>query len=307
MEGRNLYFYSLALRGYRQRVLEERSWSNWRNWFRLTLLGWELDRKLSVVELRSADLISGGTGIVDLLRPFGPRSLDRPWLAPGLWRLFGAGPVGVGVEKLLDQVKPEEKLQKTYLQAIQGETLIAQGDWKGAEDVLNHVLQDLPARDVALRTRSQANMARTLEAQGHSQEALHYWRQVMERDPSLLRQFEVQLPIHWQAGGGLAAEAVSRLRKSPRFRTDEGAFAAEVDGDGDGLSARLLGPDGSVIKTFSSPAGKDNEETLTKFCQEFHDQVFAPVVDLTQFDIYSINSSPTVSTPKDMEKMMKSN
>ena len=307
MEGRNLYFYSLALRGYRQRLLEERSWSDWPTWFRLTARVWRLDRKLSLAEIRASDLIAGGTGLIDLLRPYGPRSLDRPWLAPGIWHLFGPGPVAAASRELIAQTPSDNKLQKTYLQAVLAETLTIQGrgSSKEAEELLSQILQELPSRDVALRTRAQADMVRVMENQGRTQESLHYLRQVMERDPSLLRQFELQLPIRWQASGGLASQAVSRLQHSPRFKTSQGAFVAQVQNDGEGLSARILGPDGTIFKSLSSPAGKDTEETLTKFCQEFHDQLFAPMIDLTQADIYSIDNSPSTVSSKQVEKLLK--
>jgi tetratricopeptide (TPR) repeat protein len=304
MEGRNLYFYSLGLRAYRQRLLEERSWSDWPGWFRLTASAWQIERKISLTETRSADLICGQTGMVDLVSPFGPRSLDRPWLAPGLWRLFGTGPMTITTRGLIQAWKSEDKLQKTYLQSVLAETLAVDGQYKEAEELLNGILQDLPPREVALRTRAQANLVRALEGQGRPQEALHYYRQVMEKDPSLLRQFELRLPIRFESSGDLAGQAVSRLRSSPRFRSDEGAFVATLSSQGEGLTAQLLGPDGTVLKTFTTAAGADAAATLGKFCEEFHAEVFAPVIDLSQADIHSIDSSPSVGGSKQLEKMM---
>jgi len=62
-----------------------------------------------LAQIRASDLIAGGTGLVDLLRPYGPRSLDRPWLAPGVWHLFGPGPVAAAARDLIAGVQPEEE------------------------------------------------------------------------------------------------------------------------------------------------------------------------------------------------------
>jgi len=105
-------------------------------------------------------------------------------------------------------------------------------------------------------------MVQVLEGQGRHQESSTISARSWERDPSLLRQFELQLPIRWQASGGLADQAVSRLQHSPRFKVSQGAFVAGSPSEGEGISARILGPDGTVFKSFSSPAGKNTEETL---------------------------------------------
>ena len=305
MEGRNLYFCSLAMRAYRQRLLEERSWSAWKAWVPMTLSILHLEQRLRLTEAHAASLLAGGTGIPDLLRPFGPRALDRPWLAPGLWRLFGPGPVAVAARYDMEHLKPAQEPQKIYLQSVLGEALAVRGQYKEAETLFAQLLRDLPPREMALRTRIQANMVRILEGQSRNQEALHYLRQVMEHDPSLLRQFELRLPIQWNGGGGLADDALGRLKGSPRFRVASGAFVAEIQSDGNTLSARVLGPDGTVLKNINTRALKTPEETIVKFCQDFHEEVFAPVLDLSQADIYSIDSSPSAVSGKKFEEMIK--
>ena len=305
MEGRNLFFYSLALRSYRQRLLEERSWSPWRSWLSLTYDVWQIDRKIALTETRAADLLCGGTGIVDFLRPYGPRSLDRPWLAPGSWRLFGAGAVSVACNQILKEEKPDQAAHKPYIQAVLAECEAQRGSSSQAEKLINDCLSALPPRESALRVRLQADLASVLESQGKSQEALHSLRIVMEKDPSLLRILELRLPISMTSSGALASKAVSRLQGSPRFTSGSNAFRAEVSDNNGGLHGRLLGPDGTVLKTIDSAAGADAEETVQKFCRAFHDEAFAPTVDLSQADIYSIDSSPQASSSKKLEDLMK--
>ncbi len=319
MTGRLYLIHSLILGNCHQRKLEERSFSDWQQWPSLSWQLFQLSRRQTLSQAQASSLIALDSGLKGFLKPYGSISLDRPWLLPATVSVFGPGPIQAAVQqrlKDLDAQKDElatpvdgasfdPQAERPYLLAVSSEALNAQGDYPQAEKLLNQCLEVLPPREAGLRHRVQANLIVSLEGQSKNQEALHYYQRIMESDPSLLRQLGLRLPIQWSSSGSLGDVAAGRLAGSPRFREQRSAFAAKVTSDSSGISGIVTGPDGAVLKRIRIAATKDPDLDLIDFCRSFHDQLFSPVIDLSQSDIYSIDSSPQAASAKDLEKILK--
>lgn len=327
IEGRAQYVYALVLGNVIERVREERSWSNWRDWPALTWQIVGLEQKQALARSQAANLLSCGTGLVGLVQPYGNLSLDHPWMAPAAWTFFGSGPVNAAVDqrlKLVDkaqQANPsalalkyhfEPKREVPFLQATQVESLRAQGSLGQAEKLAKQCLDGLPPKELALRRRVLANLAAIKEIDGKTDESLRLFQQLMESDPTLLRQLHLALPIQFSASGDLAQQAAARLAYSPRFVIRAQAFKAQLQSQGSDITAVLLGPDGTVLKTIRSSVSSKNagerpsaDQVAMDFCREFHQEIFSPVVDLSQSDIYSIDGSTGATSSRQLEKLFK--
>lgn len=319
MTGRLYLIHSLILANCYQRKLEERAYSDWRQWPGLSWQLLQLSRRQSLSQAQASSLIALESGLRGFLKPYGPVSLDRPWLLPATVSVFGPGPIAAAVQQRLDDLESKKnesttpvedssydpKAEKPYLLAVSCEALNAQGAYAQAETLLNQCLELLPPREACLRHRIQANLIVSLEGQSKNQEALHYYQRIMESDPSLLRQLALRLPIQWSGNGSQAETAAGRLAGSPRFRDQRSAFVGKVTSNSGGISATISGPDGAVIKRVHLDASKEPDVDVVEFCRLVHDQLFSPVMDLSQSDIYSIDSSPQSASVKDLEKILK--
>ena len=105
---RQLFLLSESLRMLHQQRLEEASWgqqaSAWEIWG-LMLRSRFAGQQMAVLMARDASL-------QQQLQPYGPGSVDCPWMACELVRVWGAGPVAATVASMLPQI---EARRKAYL------------------------------------------------------------------------------------------------------------------------------------------------------------------------------------------------
>lgn len=308
VEARMVFQYAFALQLHCQRLRERLSYCYW---VEVPVVLAELtarERQLKIERQRVANLICSDTGIDGFLQPYGAKSLDQPALSPASWAYFGSGPTIASAQRSLASNKPEMEKRLPYLKIVLGEAYYHGWQTKKAQAILEEALVLLPTAEVKLRYRCQAVLADILTAQGKHSEALHYLRQLVESDPSQLRACRLALPIRIESQGGRAAEQAARwLALSPRLRRAREAFVLQlqaVDG-GQRVEGRLLGPDGTLIGSYKGLPKPDAQEAARSFCETFHQQAFAPVIDLSQLDIKSINGSTGVAQPKNLKDLIQ--
>ena len=193
------------------------------------------------------------------------------------------------------------ELERPYLNSIRFEALARAGRRSEALASLDQVLRDLPASEVLLRSRVQARAAKLYLSAGDLKTALPLLQQVMDKAPGLLRNLQIGLPVSFASDGSPVAEAVVGMcRRSPRFSEESAAFKVEVSA----ASARLLGPDGSVLSVAQMEPLKKGEEAAAKLTQTVHDRFFAAPIDLSQLDVGSLDGVVTGAVQsKQMQEM----
>jgi len=292
VEARLVYLYSLALQRNIQRIREKLSYAAWKEvpGLLVKLLG--MERQVGRERERVANLVASNTGIDGFLQPYGAKALDQPSLSTACWTCFGPGAVIASVERSLAVTKPEMEARKPYLLAILGEAYLY--DWRvtDCQRQLEEAIKLLPAAEVKLRNRCQAVLVKALTQQGKLSEAMHYLQVLMDTDPSQLRACQVSLPITIESDGGRAAnQARSWLYSSPRCHKAGGGFVLKLQGDQDKVEGQLISPDGTTAGRFEGQPRGNSSDAARSFCEVFHAQAFAPIIDLSQSDIRSIDGS----------------
>lgn len=271
IRSRNFYFYREALKQKRERLRERRSYSGLAQWFPLYTEELALGREMERARRECAALALDNGGPAEMIPPYGPNGFNCPWLTPSLSEIFGEGVVAVEASKVIEEL-PEES--KPYAQAI-----LAEAD--SDSDLMKQCLEKLPPSQVLLRGRLQALLARESKAAEELQLA-------MESDPPVIRRLGMSLPVNVECADSALK---STLEGSPRFRKGRGFILTVEGGTERGYRGRLLGPDGSVLSSFASEPGKTAAESRFKLCEEVHQRVFAPRVNLTQVDINGLDGS----------------
>lgn len=100
------------------------------------------------------------------------------------------------------------------------------------------------------------------------------------------------LPISIQTdGSGAANKARNWLYASPRCSRSGEGFVLKLESGQEKVSGQLISPDGTSAGRFEGqPRGNDGDAARS-FCEVFHAQAFAPIIDLSQGDIRSIDGS----------------
>lgn len=304
VEARLVMFYAIAVQRNLERVRERLSYCSWGQFPGLLMQRLQLQRDWDRERARVANLISSNTGLYGFLQPYGARSLDYPSLAPHAWAFFGPGPVLATIHHSMKAGKPETAARIPYYLAVQGEAELHNFSPGQARLTLEKALAELPSQEVKLRRRCQAVLALALTQQGKVSEALHYLRQLMDNDPSQLRAVGLALPISIETDGGRAAnQARSWLLHSPRLQRRNAAFVLKLQGDTGEVRGQLFGPDGTQLGQFRGQPRPQPQEAARHFCEVFHQEAFAPILDLSQVDINSINGSTGVARPKELDEL----
>jgi tetratricopeptide (TPR) repeat protein len=306
VEARLVFLYVQALQRNAQRVREKLSYSNWKETPPLLFQLWQWERQMARERQRVANLVATHTGIEGFLQPYGARALDQPSLAPASWSCFGTGATIASARRSLASKKPEMEARRPYLLAILGEAYLHDWNSKQAQITLEEALVQLPGSEVKLRNRCQAVLARTLSQQGRHSEALHYLQTLMDSDPSQLRACQLGLPISIESDGGRAAnQARNWLYNSPRCQRANGAFVLKLQGDTLQVEGQLFGPDGTLSGSFKGQPRRRADDAARSFCQVFHAEAFAPIIDLSQSDIRSIDGSTGSARAGALQDLMK--
>jgi hypothetical protein len=119
----------------------------------------------------------------------------------------------------------------------------------------------------------------------------------MQADPGVLRRTGWPLPVRFEASGGkVAADVAESLAWSPRLATASIGLTVRIQANAGGGSACLLGTAGNVLGCGEAKpkANEDVAALVRKLVASFHEQVFAPHMDLSQADINSLDGSNTV-------------
>jgi hypothetical protein len=122
----------------------------------------------------------------------------------------------------------------------------------------------------------------------------------MQTDPSQLRACQLALPLSIETDGtSLALRARRYLYQSPRCRSAQASFVLKIETQGQNLQGQLSGPDGTQLASMRSETG------VAGFCQAFHEEAFASLIDLTQADIHSIDGSTSVGKAKGLQNVLE--
>jgi hypothetical protein len=267
-----------------ERKAEEASYSPWKKWpglraqeLALRLRAWTSGRRAASATTERM--------LVASLRPYlaGGASFDVPSLGPGV------------VAAALETARREEDLKAAmpFLDAAAVEVAHAQRRYAEAVRIARSTLdQGLPAGEKLLRARVATLAADAAYASGNSQGAMELFDEAYQLHSGTLRLLGIALPaVISSSSDPVAREAARLLGKSPRLRPGRGGFTVSVER----TRACLGGPSGQVLACSSvKPRPAEPADDLARrLVAEFHEDAFAPNLDLTQADLRSLDGSTT--------------
>ncbi len=294
-EAGNLLVYRSTLTNRDQAIQEEMSWSHGARWWQLFMerqgLGWEI----WTAGRRAVAIAAQNDRVVKSLRVFSAGTIMMAdWHRPDLVELYGPGVVAAALDELRKGHFDDLDHQEPYLKVLEAEVNALTGNPSRAVELIDLALKDLPEAESLVRSRAQARAAQLEERSGKMDKAMARYQQVLETAPAMLRLLQIPLPVRIE---GATSEVRNGLLSSPRFRSDEDGLRLEISGTGP-MSARLLGPDGSVL---AEANGKTSDELL----EALHKAAFSPKISLNQTDINSLDGSNQQGSMKDPDTIQQ--
>jgi hypothetical protein len=289
--------HTVACKTAAQLKLEEASWLPFWPGMLARVEGWRLQLEAWSAGRRAAAMLAGQRILVSTVRPYLPGGVEiAEWIQLELPSLLGPGVLSAVVRQAR-QVEDLEGAQG-YFSAFDAEIARLSRSERETLETSERALRELPGSEVLLQARVAAVGAEAAWELGEHARAEALFARTLQVDPGALRRLDVRLPVRITAGGSALEQKASRaLARSPRLRPEGGRFAIAVKGSGEELSACLSGPQGEVLGCagVTPRAGESDDEVAGRLSGEFHAEVFAPRIDLTQADIRSLDGSPTAA------------
>jgi tetratricopeptide (TPR) repeat protein len=299
----NMIIFREAANARRHAIQEQMVWTRGKAWWKLLWqqrdLAWQAYLK---GQQAAASLVSHGRLLTCLRYTYAPGTVLIPnYVRLELPTLLGPGTTLAALDQLESKRFETLELERPYLNAIRFEALARAGRRQEALTRLEPILKELPTSEVLMRTRVVARAAKLYLQAGDMTRALPLIQEVMEKSPCFMRNLQIALPVSYSSDGSdIAEKVIGMCRRSPRFSEAEGAFQVEVNKS----SARLLGPDKSVLSQAEMEPLKKGEEAAPKLAEALHDRFFAAPIDLSQLDVGSLDGVVTGAVQsKEMQEM----
>jgi len=281
----------------------------------------ELGRKAWVVRRKITRLLSRSNTLAVLVRPY-LKPLP-PWHAGCLLRVTGQGVLRAAV----DQARARDKLagSRAYYDALLCEAARADGEPATTLKLGTSALAGLPREEKLLRGRVSVMAGEAAYRLGKLRRAEELFGRGLSAFPTAFRLLGVRLPVTIMTGKSPAArEAGERLRGSRRLLMDGRlGFVVRVTDHDSALRICLESRGGRRVAcadprakrqkararrggrhsaTHDPSAPTTREERVLEALDMFHRDVFSPRVDLTQWDINSLDGSAIKGDADDVLK-----
>lgn len=265
------------------------SWQRFELWIqraRLELEAWRTRR-------RATKLLARGKTLLSLLRPY-----VKPfpaWNAASLAEIAGTAVVRHAIDQMRSDLEPG-RATEAYWQALETSLAHRAGDHVRVLQLARSCLAALPQDEALLRARVSVWAGAAAYEQGDRSAARKYFDEALHRWPTAFRVERVALPVKVVSDDDPMAQLVaSKILGSPRLRRDrlDTGFGVLVSRRADALKLCLTGARGRRYGCVTSKVskGSDDDSSVSAAIDRFHDTVFAPLIDLTQQDISSLDGS----------------
>ena len=225
-----------------------------------------------------------------------------PWYGADMLAVFGGGVLRKAIAEVRALETDFPAVAGAFLDAYLAELTWREGDFAEAIVAGEAALGSLPEEPRLLRNRLRAWIADSRWRTGDVEGARRAYAAVLDFQPTALRHLGLALPVTMgPVNGARGADVAQRLKASPRLDFDgQAPFELSVDAGEEALTiclqvakrlcATLAGDALAVAqKTEDAPRETTDGDVIAAAIDLFHDEVFAPRIELTQSDINSLD------------------
>ncbi len=220
----------------------------------------------------------------------------QTWLVGDAIELVGPA---VALAELARSSKEDERQEiGGYYSAFAADAWWRKGRCDQALLMGNRSLERLPRAEALLRARVSAIAAECAWQEGQHKQAFGFYEDALQHDPGIFRRLNLSLPvsIRTHVSSNKVQALASMLARSPRFDDDPAGMPLVINAKEVCLYSRK----GTMMGCSASVDFAHKRKTLSssQWAKQFHDEIFAPRVNLTQADANSLDgSNRTVRNP----------
>lgn len=292
----------MAERSAAQAEFETASWSEWGPALRAYGRGIRHLYRSWASARRAAVFFRDDRQLARRVQPYMGGLVKIPsWVEPELVQVLGPGPVESAVHegRFLETLPTA----RGFFDALDTEIAALRGDAAKTLSRAELALTHLPESEILLRARIALLAAQASE---DPEAQVGWYSLVLQLDPGTVRRQAASLPVVIESSSDTEAQrAAELLDASPRLRVRSSGFRVGVESDGSRLTACLRGPDGTLFGCGSATAKPDDEEEslARRVAADFHLNLFAPRIDLSQADMNSLDGSNVAGGGRSAERM----
>jgi tetratricopeptide (TPR) repeat protein len=211
-----------------------------------------------------------------------------PWLAGELLDVLGPAVAEEALRRA--QARDQRPGASGYYDAFRAERALLVDEPGQAVAFGKRALAVLGPSEVLLRARLHAVMAEAALQSGDGATAAASYDAAFQSDPGVFRRLGLAVPVRIEAHGALGEDLAERLARSPRLEPSAGGFTLRIDATAVSGKVCLSAPSGNLgCAELAAKANEAAEPFAIRLCDAFHEQLFAPRVDLTQADVNSLD------------------
>ena len=227
----------------------------------------------------------------NLLRVTRPYMSDlMPWYGVDMAQVLGTGVVSQIVAQAKQTETEFQPVAHAYLDAFLTENEWRTGDRLTAIEQGLSLLKRLPKDTRLLRLRIRAWLADALYQTRQIDAAVEHWHRVLETYPTPLRQLRIALPVQLELEGSGAPEIARRLENSPRLNiVSDAPFTVRIQSSESSSEICIIGRKRYGCGRITHAELDDDVDRIAAAIDAFHDDAFAPKIEMTQMDISSLD------------------
>ncbi|MGV8118497.1 MAG: hypothetical protein AB2L14_01920 [Candidatus Xenobiia bacterium LiM19] len=256
-----------------------------------TIKSMEAEKKLQKSRLKA--IIMNNRALYYTLIPNHPLGIEvDEFQKPDLIDVVGKGLIGADIINIRKHYRYRE-IAEPYIKELEGEIAFKSRDRKRAMACFMEAQEKLPPAEKLLNARIYVLTGRLREDLGEIDAALALYQKAYQICPSLFRHFDIRLPVAIRVEGGdpSLAEIGKYLRKSPRFRMQQGAFQIDVKVSGNRITGDLLDNFGNRTCTASTVKTGDKHKDASLFLDELHIKAFTAPISASFSEINSLDGT----------------
>ncbi len=263
------------------------------------------------------------------ISPYRSGSLSMPnssiphWYTADLIPIMGPAIIRKALEHVRSQEAKNASLVKPFLQTMEAEIAFVRGEYKRARAFGEAALTQLPRSLLPLHIRIHTILGAIARYEGRFKVMRSSYALALQRDGSVFRRLQFPLPVTPSPPSSARGQKVmNALLRSPRFSQEASGFILQVRSQGPVIRVLLTQRNGTILsrvtmhqsqvkqakpkldphrktgktteprKTVKQSAAALQKLFIEQLLERVHRDLFAPPVQLSRQDIYSLDGTP---------------
>jgi hypothetical protein len=258
-----------------------------------------LRRKLTDIEFLHKNISPYRSGNFSM-----PNTSLPQWYISDLIPVVGAGVLAQALRDIRETEAKHTPQIMPFLHTVEAEIAYARSQYDLATQLGSLALRDLPPSLLPPRIRLYAIKGEIARTQHQYPDMRGHFARVMQHDGSVFRRMHLTLPVNPSVPtDALSRKLLDALLRSPRFAKHHQGFSLLIQRESATLYISLAQPDGTILSRIAvnQKPKQIDRDFIAHALQSIHREIFAPPIQLSRQDVFSLDGSPLKTNTPDLK------